>query len=133
LNSFFHIPKKFPQNKLSVPVSLPPHPSPLPQGERGNNALVEVVIPYGSSSSSTETHSNLWTQTSAETEKSALICRAGKPASLAFPVELVVLVHLVVLVVIFNFFLTFPPARFPATNCGYLCLYQKEGIFRCKR
>jgi hypothetical protein len=48
-------------------------------------------------------------------------------------VELVVLVHLVVLVVIFIFFLTFPPARFPAMNCGYLCLYQKEGIFRCKR
>jgi hypothetical protein len=30
----------------------------------------------------------------------------------------------------FYFFLTFPPARSPATNCGYLCLHPEEVIFR---
>ena len=32
----------------------------------------------------------------------------------------------------FIFFLTFPPARYPVMNCGYLCLYPEEGIFRPK-
>jgi hypothetical protein len=45
---------------------------------------------------------------------------------------LVVLVHLVVLVVFLIFFSLFPPVRSPATNCGYLCLYPEEGVFRSK-
>jgi hypothetical protein len=48
------------------------------------------------------------------------------------PVVLVLLVHLVLLVVFLIFFLTFPPARSPAMNCGYLYLYPEEGIFRPK-
>jgi hypothetical protein len=30
----------------------------------------------------------------------------------------------------FIFFLTLPPARSPATNCGYLCLHPEEATFR---
>jgi hypothetical protein len=32
----------------------------------------------------------------------------------------------------FYFFLTFPPVRYPATDCGYLYLYPEEETFRPK-